>query len=176
MRTTSDFTLTTRYIHNWASFLLSPNCFILSGVISNCPLLFPSTILDTFQLGGLIWCHIVLPFHTVHGVFQARIMVWVAVSFSRGPGFVFSVQFSHSVMSSSLRPHELQHVRPPCPSPSPVIHPSSCPLNQWCHPTISSSAALFSFCLQSFPASGSFLLSWRIASITCQPGTVVRIG
>ena len=65
------------------------------------------------------------------------------------------VLFTHSVISDSLRPHEWQHTRPPCPSPFPSVRPSSCPLNQWCHPTISSSVALFSFCLQSFPASRS---------------------
>ena len=56
------------FIHNWASFLLWPSCFILSGVISDCPPLFISSILDTFWPGGLIFkCHIVLPFHSVHG-------------------------------------------------------------------------------------------------------------
>ena len=60
---------------------------------------------------------------------------------------------------SSLRSHGLQHSRPPCPSPSPGICPRSCPLNQWCHTNISSSVTLFSFCLQSFPASGSFPMS-----------------
>ena len=50
-----------------------------------------------------------------------------------------SVQFSHSVVSDSLQPHELQHARPPCPSPTPGVHPNSCPLSRWCHPTISSS-------------------------------------
>ena len=67
-------------------------------------------------------------------------------------------QFSCSVMSNSLRPHELQHTRPPCPSPTPRVHPNPCPSSQWCHPTISSSAILFS-CPQSFPASGSFQMS-----------------
>ena len=67
-----------------------------------------------------------------------------------------SVQFSRSVMSDSLRPHELQHTRPPCPSPAPRVHPNSCPLSRWCHPTISSSVVLFSSCPQSFPASGVF--------------------
>ena len=52
--TASDFAFTTRHIHNWVSFLLCPNCFILSGAVSNCPLLFPSSILDTFRPGGLI--------------------------------------------------------------------------------------------------------------------------
>ena len=159
MGTASDFTFTTRYIHNWALFLLSPNCFILSGVISNCPLIFLSSILDTFQLRGLIsWCHIFLPFHTVHGVFQARIMVWVAISFSRGPGFVFSVQFSHSVMSDSLRPHELQHARRPCPSPTPGVHPDSHPSSQWCHPAILSSVVPFSSCPN--PSQHQSLFQW----------------
>ena len=67
-----------------------------------------------------------------------------------------SVQFSHSVVSDSLQPHGLQHTRPPCPSPTPGACSNSCPLSQWCHPTISSSAIPFSSCLQSFPASGSF--------------------
>ena len=72
---------------------------------------------------------------------------------------VASVQFSRSVVSDSLRPHESQHARPPCPSPTPRAYSNSCPLSQWCHPTISSSVVLFSSCLQSFPASGSFLVS-----------------
>ena len=67
-----------------------------------------------------------------------------------------SVQFSHSVVSDSLRPHALQHTRLPCPSPTPGGCSNSCASNQWCHPTISSSVIPFSSCLQSFPASGSF--------------------
>ena len=70
-----------------------------------------------------------------------------------------SVQFSRSVVTDSLRPHELQHARPPCPSPTPGVHPNPCPLCQWCHPTISSFVVPFSFCPQSFPASGSFQMS-----------------
>ena len=70
-----------------------------------------------------------------------------------------SVQFSRSVMSNSLRPHGLQHARPPCPSPTPRIYSNSCPLSQWCHPVISSSVIPFSSCPQSFPASGSFPMS-----------------
>ena len=69
-----------------------------------------------------------------------------------------SVQFSCSVVSDSLQPHEPQHARPPCPSPTPGVYSDSCPLSQWCHPTISSSAVPFS-CPQSFPASGSFQMS-----------------
>ena len=68
-------------------------------------------------------------------------------------------QFSWSVMSHFLRPHGLQHTRPPCLSPTPGVYPNSCPLSQWCHPTISSSVVPFSSRLQSFPASGSFQMS-----------------
>ena len=75
-----------------------------------------------------------------------------------------TVQFSYSVVSDSLRPHELQHARPPCPSPTPGVHPNPCPLSQWCHPTISSSVIPFSSCPQSFPASGSFQTSQLFAS------------
>ena len=70
-----------------------------------------------------------------------------------------SVQFSCSVMSDSLRPHESQHARPPCPSPTSGVYSNSCPLSQWCHPTISSSVGPFSSCPQSLPASGSFPMS-----------------
>ena len=70
-----------------------------------------------------------------------------------------SVQLSRSVMSNSLQSHELQHARPPCSSPTPGVYPNSCPLSQWCHPTISSSVIPFSSCPQSFPASGSFQMS-----------------
>ena len=64
-----------------------------------------------------------------------------------------SVQFNHSVVSNSLRPHEPQHTRPPCPLPTPEVHPNPCSLSRWCHPTISSFVVPFSSCLQSFPAS-----------------------
>ena len=70
-----------------------------------------------------------------------------------------SVQFSRSVVSDSLRPHESQHTRPPCPSPTSGVHPNSCPLSRWCHPAISSSVVPFSSCPQSFPASRSFQMS-----------------
>ena len=68
-----------------------------------------------------------------------------------------SVQFSHSVMSDSLWPHETQLTRPPCPSPTPGLYPNPCPLSRWLHSTISSSVIPFSSCLQSFPATGSSL-------------------
>ena len=72
---------------------------------------------------------------------------------------MISVQFSCSVVSNSLWRHELQHTRPPCPSPTPGVHSNSCPSSQWCHPTVSSSVVPFSCCLQSFPGSGSFPIS-----------------
>ena len=70
-----------------------------------------------------------------------------------------SVQFSHSVVSDSLRPHESQHPRLPRPSPTPGVYSNSCPLSQWCHPAISSSVVLFSSCPQPLPALGSFQVS-----------------
>ena len=72
---------------------------------------------------------------------------------------ISSVPFSRSVVSNSLRPHGLQHTRPPCPSPTPRAYSNSCTLSQWCHPAISSSVIPFSSCPQSFPASGSFQMS-----------------
>ena len=127
------------------------------------------------------------PSSSVCGISQARILEWAAISSSKGsswpkdwtclsynvgkffttkpPGkpklyYTFSsVQFSQSVVSDSLRPHESQHSRPPCPSPSPGVHSDSHPLSQWCHPTISSSVIPFSSCPQSLPASDSFPMS-----------------
>ena len=74
-----------------------------------------------------------------------------------------SVQFSRSVVSDSLQPHESQHARSPCPSPTPRVHWDSRPSSQWCHPAISSSVVLFSSCPQSLPASGSFPVSQLFA-------------
>ena len=70
-----------------------------------------------------------------------------------------SIKFSRSIMSDSLQPHEPQHTRPPCPSPTPGVYTNSYPLSQWCHPTISFSVTPFSSHLQSFPVSGSFPMS-----------------
>ena len=70
-----------------------------------------------------------------------------------------SVQFSRSLMSDSLWPHEAQQARPPCPSPTPRVYSNSCPLSRWCHPAVSSSVLPFSACLQSFPPSGSFTMN-----------------
>ena len=95
------------------------------------------------------WCA------AVHGVAKSQTQL---------SNFHFSsVQFSHSVLFDSLWTHELQHARPPCPSPT-HVYPNSCPLSQWCYQTISSSVISFSFCHQSFPASGSFQMSQLFAS------------
>ena len=75
-----------------------------------------------------------------------------------------SIQLSCSVVSDSLQPHELQHARPPCPSPTPGVYSNSCPLSRWCHPAISSSVVPFSSRLQSFSAWGSFPMSQLLTS------------
>ena len=85
--------------------------------------------------------------------FRSKLGTWINIS----------VQFSHSVVSNSLQPHEPQHARPPCPSPIPRVYPNSCPLSWWCHPTISSSVVPCPSCPQSFPASGSFQMSQLFA-------------
>ena len=77
--------------------------------------------------------------------------------------YISSVQFSCSIVSDSLRPHESQHARPPCPSPTPGVYSNSCPSSQWCHPAISSSDVPFSSCPQSLPASDSFSMSQLFA-------------
>ena len=77
---------------------------------------------------------------------------------------ICKVQFNHSVVSNSLQPHEMQHSRPPCPSPPPGVHPNPCPLSRWCHPTILPSVIPFSSCLQSFPAQRSFPTSQLFVS------------
>ena len=93
---------------------------------------------------------------TICSYFRAKKMKCVTVS--------TSVQFSHSAVSDSLWPLEPQQARPPCPSPTPGVHPNSCPLSRWCHPTISSSVFRFSSLLQSFTALGSFQMSQFFAS------------
>ena len=100
------------------------------------------------------------PFHGIpsHTILNGSVpwnIVWVQFS---------SVQFSRSVVSDSLQPHELQHSRPPCPSPTPGVYPNPCPLSWWCHQTILSSVVPFSSCPQSLPASGSFPMSQLFTS------------
>ena len=95
-------------------------------------------------------CHILL-----QGIFPIK----GSNPLNEGSAQFSSVHFSHSVVSNFLWPHELQHARPPCPSPTPRVHSDSCPLSQWCHPAISSSVLPFSSCLQYLPASKSFPMS-----------------
>ena len=97
--------------------------------------------------------------------------IWfISFLFLRGEVPSPSVQFSSVQFSSvaqscpTLWPHKLQYARPPCPPKTPAEHPNSCPLSQWCHPIISSSVVLFSFCLQSFPVLGSFQMSQLFTS------------
>ena len=101
-----------------------------------------------------------LSFHTGHLIITSNF--FPVCGWFPGPlfsCFCHSVQFSSPAMSNSLRPHRLQHARPPCPSPTPRVYSNSCPLSWWCHPTISSSVTPFSSCSQSLPASGSFQMS-----------------
>ena len=128
------------------------------------------------------------PGSSVYGISQARILEWATVPFSRGSSQprdqthifyigrqilyhrvtreapnIHSVQFRRSVVSDSLRPHESQHARPPCPSQTPGVYSNSCPWCRWCHPAISSSVIPFSSCPQSLPASGYFPMSQLFA-------------
>ena len=93
---------------------------------------------------------------------QPAYTLWFAQHFFTS--FLSSVQFNRSVISDCLRPHESQHTRPPCPSPTPRVYSNSCPLSQWCHPTISSFVIPFSSFPQSLPAPGSFPVSQLFTS------------
>ena len=104
----------------------------------------------TTSLANLLWTH--------------RVTVFSFLWWELLKSMVFSsVQFSRSVMSDSLWPHESQHARPLCPSPTPGVHPDSRPSSQWCHPAISTSVVPFSSCPQSLPASESFPMSQLFA-------------
>ena len=119
----------------------------------------------------------------VYGVAQSRTwLMWLSSSSSRGTNTTWfrwfsSVQFSCSVVSDSLWPHEPQHARPPCPSPTPGVYSNLCPSSRWCHPAISSSVVPFSSCPQSLPESGSFpmsqVFSWGGWSIGVSASTSV---
>ena len=125
------------------------------------------------------------PGSSTHGTLQAGMLEWVSMISSRGssqprvwtpvsmspavaggflPLALLLLLFSCLIVCDILRSHGLQHARPPCLLPSPKVCPSSCPLQQWCHPVVSSSDILFSFCPQSFPASGTFSMSWLFTS------------
>ena len=143
--------------------------------------------LGKWKLLSRVWVFATLCMaYTVHGILQARILEWVAVSFSRGSsqprgwtqashiagGFFTSwatredlrASSVSSVVPDSLQPYGLKHTRPPCTSPTPRAYSDSCLSCRWCHPTISSSVVLFSSHLQSLPASGSFLMSQFLSS------------
>ena len=94
----------------------------------------------------------------------SQLIVLVPLNFQWWVLTLPSGQFSHSVVSNFLQPNEPQHARPPCPSPTPGVHPNSSPLSWWCHPSISSSVVHFSSCPQSLPASGSFQMSQLFTS------------
>ena len=119
-----------------------------------------------FHIKETVFCSCLLEVKVINGCWICQIpffcltmIMWVSLFF-----LFSSVQFSRSVMSDSLRPHESQRARPPSPSPTPRVHPNSCPWSWWCHPAISSSVVPFSSCLQSLPASESFsksqLFTW----------------
>ena len=107
----------------------------------------------------------IMPFAAIRMVLALIIQVkYVKKRKTNTPSVQFSsVQFSRSVVYDSLRPHESQHTRPPCPSPSPGVHSNSHPSSRWCHTAISSSVILFSFCPQSLPASEFFPMSQLFA-------------
>ena len=88
--------------------------------------------------------------------FMKFMFIYVYIGSCCKMNFLVSVQFSRSIVSDSLRPHDSKHARPPCPSPTPRVHWDSRPSSQWCHPAISSSVVPFSSCPQSLPASESF--------------------
>ena len=115
------------------------------------PISFSPLIFSCAYVLGLFLCFFVFTLHSLPMQFHAFLDFYSWSTFS-------SVQFRCSVVSDSLQPHELQHTRPPCPSPTPGVHSNSCALSPWCHPTISSSVVPFSN-LQSFPTSESFQMS-----------------
>ena len=116
--TASDFTPTTRHTHTWALKLLRPSRFALTGATSECPLLFPSSILDTSQPGGLLFrCCVFLPFHTVHGILQARMLEWAAISFSSGPRFVRTLHHDPSTLGGPAWHSSYLHCVMQAPSP-----------------------------------------------------------
>ena len=124
-----------------ASPSVIPLCVLSCSVVSN-----------SLQSYGLVACEAPL----------SRQEYWSRVPF---PTPSYPHQFSSVTQSCpTLRPHELQHARPPCPSPTPGVHSNSCPSSWWCHSTTSSSVIPFSSCLQSFPASGSFPMSQFLPS------------
>ena len=161
-----------------------PNSFWLHGLHYarlSCPSLSPEVCSDSHPLSQWFYPTIsssVIPFYSCPQSFQVLfhqvLFQWVNTSYQVAKVLelqvqyqsflrISSVQFSRSVVFDYLRPHELQHIRPPCPSPTPGVHSDSCPSSQWCHPAISSSVVPFSSCPQSLPASESFPMSQLFA-------------
>ena len=131
--------------------LLMKTTWLMDAI--NNPMLAQSHIAE---LSGLL--NALLSHRQLYG-YPFHLCVFRPVSYLLQEASLYSVQFSHSVMSDSLQLHGLQHTRPLCPSPTPGVHSNSYPLSQWCHPIMSSSVGPFSSCLQSSPASGSFPMS-----------------
>ena len=125
-------------------------------------------LVDIWVVSGLGLLNDIALYFTVYILVEISIHFFEYVSrvefLGHGKKCISLVQFGYSVMSDSLRSHEPQHTRPPCPSPTLRVYPNSCPLSWWCHPTISSSVIPFSSRPQSFPASGSFKKSQLFAS------------
>ena len=150
-------------------FTLDPACFNRFPVFKD-----DICSSNLYQKEIIITVHIYIHARTQYTCLHAYMWFWILLfhlmtqlgdfslwSYSDLPHSVpvHSVQFSRSVVSDSLRPHESQHARPPCPSPTPGVHSDSCPSRRWCHPAISSSVVPCSSCPQSLPASESFPMS-----------------
>ena len=157
--------MTSRKLHEaWGNFL--GKC-VLDCIYCPFPkityiLTFPATCLEQFLWGSVSWAAVlILPPNKIY-----LITLTLCIFFKST--FVSSVQLSSVAQScpNSLQSHRLQHARPPCPSLTPGLDSNSCPLSRWCDPTISSSVVPFSFCPQSFPASGSFPMSQLFPSGT----------
>ena len=138
----------------YSIFYLEPVCCSMSS--SNC--CFLTCIQISQEADQVVWIPISFRiFHSLLWSTQYRSIIDFQCFRCTGRWFTYTNQFSSVPQSDSLWPHELQHARPPCQTPNPGAYPNSCPLTRWCHPTISSSVTPFSSCLQSFPASRSFL-------------------
>ena len=132
--------------------------FIFYGqVIFHC--IYITSSLSIHLVSGPLGCFHVLAVVNSAVMNRQACIFWIIVL----SGYKSRVQFSHSVVSDSLQPHESQHARPSCPSPTPGVHSDSRPLSRWCHPAISASVVPFSSCPQSLPASESFPMSQLFA-------------
>ena len=133
---------------------------------THCSIIHNSQEVETTQTSTGVWIKEVLYLHVMeyYSAFKRNDIVIHATTCTKLEDIQFSsVQFSRSVVSDSLQPHESQHARPPCPSPTPGVHSNSRPSSRWCHPAISSSVVPFSSCPQSLPASESFPMSQLFA-------------